>query len=65
MVPVERCGTAYGLYNGVVGLMALPASLIAGVLWGNIAPAAAFYFGAGLALLAMVGLMFIIKERKA
>ena len=64
MVPVERRGTAYGLYNGVVGLMALPASLIAGVLWGNIAPAAAFYFGAGLALLAMVGLMFIIKERK-
>jgi MFS family permease len=65
MVPVERRGTAYGLYNGVVGLMALPASLIAGVLWGNIAPAAAFHFGAGLALLAMVGLMFIIKERKA
>ena len=65
MVPVERRGTAYGLYNGVVGLMALPASLIAGVLWGNIAPAAAFYFGAGLALLAMVGLMVIIKERKA
>jgi len=65
MVTVERRGTAYGLYNGVVGLMALPASLIAGVLWGNIAPAAAFYFGAGLALLAMVGLMFIIKERKA
>ena len=65
MVPVERRGTAYGLYNGVVGLMALPASLIAGVLWQNIAPAAAFYFGASLALLAMVGLMFIIKERKA
>jgi hypothetical protein len=45
--------------------MALPASLIAGVLWANIAPAAAFYFGAALALVAMVGLMFIIKERKA
>jgi MFS family permease len=64
MVPAERRGTAYGLYNGVVGLMALPASLIAGVLWQQIAPAAAFYFGAGLALVAMVGLMFIIKERK-
>jgi len=64
MVPAERRGTAYGLYNGVVGLMALPASLIAGVLWGRIAPAAAFYFGAGLALLAMVGMIFIIKERR-
>lgn len=64
LVPADRRGTAYGLYNGVVGLMALPASLIAGVLWGNIAPAAAFYFGASLALIAMVGLMFIVKERK-
>jgi MFS family permease len=64
MVPVERRGTAYGLYNGIVGLMALPASLIAGMLWDHIAPAAAFYFGAGLALVAMVGLMFLIKERK-
>ena len=65
MVPIDRRGTAYGLYNGVVGLMALPASLIAGILWDRIAPAAAFYFGAGLALIAMVGLMLIIKERKA
>ena len=65
MVPAERRGTAYGLFNGVVGLMALPASLIAGILWDRIAPAAAFCFGAALALLAMVGLMLIIKERKA
>jgi MFS family permease len=65
MVPVDRRGTAYGLYNGVVGLMALPASLIAGILWDRIAPAAAFYFGAALALIAMVGLMLVIKERKA
>jgi MFS family permease len=64
MVPVDRRGTAYGLYNGVVGLMALPASLIAGILWDRIAPAAAFYFGAALALIAMVGLMLVIKERK-
>jgi MFS family permease len=64
MVPVDRRGTAYGLYNGVVGLMALPASLIAGILWDRIAPAAAFYFGATLALIAMVGLMLVIKERK-
>ena len=34
------------------------------MVWGNIAPTAAFYFGAGLALLAMVGLLFIIKEKK-
>ena len=65
LVPANRRGTAYGIYNGVVGLVALPASLIAGVLLVNIAPASAFYFGAGLALLAMVGLLFIIKEKKS
>jgi MFS family permease len=64
MVPAERRGTAYGLYNGVVGLMALPASLIAGIVWSRIAPAATFYIGAGLALIAMAGLIFMIKEVK-
>jgi MFS family permease len=63
LVPVERRGMAYGLYNGIIGIMALPASLIAGVLWDRFAPAAAFYFGAGLALLAMVGMMLFVKER--
>lgn len=64
MVPVERRGTAYGLYNGIVGIMALPASLIAGVLWDKINPASTFYFGAGLALLAMLGMVLFIRERK-
>ena len=63
MVPVERRGTAYGLYNGIVGIMALPASLIAGILWDKINPAATFYFGASLALLAMLGMLILIKEQ--
>jgi MFS family permease len=54
----EARGAAYGLYHAVVGLLALPASLIAGTLWqgvGNwmgLGPAAPFYFGAALAGLA-------------
>ncbi|MDD5190624.1 MAG: MFS transporter [Dehalococcoidales bacterium] len=63
MVPAEKRGTAYGLFNGVVGLMALPASVIAGWMWDAISPAATFYFGAGLAFLAMVGILFLVKER--
>jgi MFS family permease len=62
LVPAERRGTAYGLYNAAIGLTALPASAIAGLLWqgafgwhGLGAPAP-FFFGAGLALLA--GLLF-------
>ncbi|MFC1940717.1 MFS transporter [Chloroflexota bacterium] len=62
LVPEEKRGTAYGLYHGVVGLTLLPASLIAGWLWDTINPAAPFYLGAGLAFMAMLGIMTLIKE---
>jgi len=62
LVPEEKRGTAYGLYHGVVGLTLLPASLIAGWLWQAYSPAAPFYFGAGLAFLAMVGIMGLVRE---
>ena len=60
LVPAERHGTAYGLYNAAIGLTAFPASAIAGLLWQGafgwqgFGPAAPFFFGAGLALLAGV-----------
>ena len=38
----------------VVGLAILPASLIAGLLWDSIGPAAPFAFGATMATLATV-----------
>ena len=62
LVPEERRGTAYGLYQGAIGLTLLPASLIAGWMWDAISPAAPFYFGAGLAFVAMLGVMTLIKE---
>jgi len=62
LVPEEKRGTAYGLYHGVVGLALLPASLIAGWLWQAYIPAAPFFFGAGLAFIAMLGIMALVKE---
>jgi MFS family permease len=62
LVPEERRGTAYGLYHGVVGVALLPASLIAGWLWQACSPAAPFYFGAGLAFVAMLGIMTLVRE---
>ena len=62
LVPAERRGTAYGLYNAAIGLMAFPASAIAGVLWQGafgwhgLGASAPFLFGAVLALLA--GILF-------
>jgi len=58
LVPPAQRGEAYGLFYAAVGLSALPASVIAGVLWQGwgawpgFGPAAPFLFGAGLALLA-------------
>jgi MFS family permease len=60
LVPEDVRGTAYGTYNAVIGFLAIPSSLIAGVLWqgafswkGFGAPAP-FIFGAVLALSAAV-----------
>ena len=64
LVPDNLRGTAYGTYNAVIGILAFPASLIAGILWqgmGNwsgFGPSAPFYFGGGLALLAALLMIF-------
>jgi MFS family permease len=58
LVPAALSGTAYGTYNAVLGLLDLPASLLAGLLWQGagrwpgFGPAAPFAFGAACALLA-------------
>ena len=62
LVPEDRRGTAFGAYHGVVGITLLPASLIAGWLWQAVNPAAPFYFGAALAVLAVIGLLIFIRE---
>ncbi len=52
-------GTAYGIYSFGVGIMALPASIIAGLLYQYIAPSSPFYFGAAIALLSAFLIMFV------
>jgi MFS family permease len=60
--PGERKATAFGVYHSVVGLMALPASLVAGVLWDRVSPAAPFWVGAGVAVLAGILLLAFVPE---
>lgn len=64
MVPQDKRGTAFGLFKGVVGFTLLPASLIAGWLWQTVSPAAPFYFGSALAIMAILGLLIFVRERK-
>lgn len=56
LVPAERRGTAFGWFNLTIGLGALPASIIFGLLWDSAGPRAAFGLGAALALIAALAL---------
>ena len=57
LVRAEQRGRAYGAYNFVVGLTALPAGLLAGLLWRAEGPGVALAVGAALAALAGVLLL--------
>jgi MFS family permease len=67
LVPDAQRGTAYGLFNAAIGLTALPASVIAGVLWQGVGPwtgfgaSAPFFFGALVALLAMILFWWLVR----
>lgn len=52
LVPTAHRGTALGAMSAVVGLAALPASLLFGALWAGFGASTAFFTGAGLALAA-------------
>lgn len=64
LVPEQLRGTAYGTYNAIIGLLAFPSSLIAGLLWqgagswGGFGPSAPFLFGGTLALIAALLMAF-------
>lgn len=65
LVPKNRRGAAFGWYNLAIGIGALPASLLFGALWDRWGSATAFNFGALLALLAAVGVIFVVPRRTA
>ena len=70
LIRPERRGTAYGVYHAAIGITALPASLIAGLLWQGVGswqgfgPAAPFYFGGGVAFLAALLLGTCFRQAK-
>jgi MFS family permease len=59
--PTELRATAFGILNATQGLMILPASLVAGILWSLIAPPAPFWFGAACAASAVVLLLAAVR----
>lgn len=65
MVPENRRGTAYGLYNLAFGITVFPASLLFGLTWNNFGAPAAFAASACVSVLAMLLLTTVKSEPAA
>ncbi len=65
LVPAARRGAGFGWFNLAIGLGALPASLVFGLIWDRAGSPAAFTLGGVLALLAATALVFVAPPREA
>lgn len=64
LAPAPSRGTAFGIYNGMLGLGSLVASVLFGLLWTRVSPRAAFLAGAGLAVAATALLYLLFSDEK-
>jgi len=64
LAPTDRRGAAFGYYHGIIGLGALPASVLFGVIWRGFGPLPAFTMGAVFALAAMGIVLFIVPLKR-
>lgn len=65
IIDKNKKGTGLGIYNALLGITLLPASLIAGTLYDKVNSRIPFYFGAAMAALAAILMaVFIITGRK-
>jgi len=62
LVPQEKTGTAFGIYQTTIGLCTFFASLIAGLLWTYIGVSTPFIFGSIMAVIS--AFLFVVLEKK-
>jgi MFS family permease len=62
LVEESKRGTAYGIYNFFIGIAALPASLLMGLIWRMIGVQWAFSFGAVMAFIAALLAIILMGE---
>lgn len=63
LVEESKRGIAYGAYHFSIGIAALPASLLMGLIWKVIGVEWAFTFGAAMAFLAALLAILLMKEK--
>ena len=62
MVPEDKRGTAFGLYNLAFGITVFPASLLFGLVWNQFGAATAFLASGAVSLLAII-LLTTVKNQ--
>lgn len=62
LAPETRRGAAFGAYHFSIGIAALPASVLFGVLWQRYGAHTAFMAGAALSLAAAIALPFVLQR---
>jgi MFS family permease len=63
--PARLRGTAFGLFNLATGLTLLLASALAGALWSARGASLTFAAGGGFAVIALIGLLALMRDRPA
>jgi MFS family permease len=63
MIDRNKKGTGLGIYNALLGITLLPASLIAGFLYDRVNSSIPFYFGAAMALIAAILMLIFFLTR--
>lgn len=60
----NKQGTGLGIYNALLGITLLPASLIAGILYDKVNSHIPFYFGAATAIISAILMLFFIRSER-
>lgn len=61
--PKEYQGTAFGLFNLAIGIAAFPSSVIFGFIYQGLGAKVAFIYGASLAILSSILILFVKEKR--
>ncbi|MDQ1296628.1 MAG: hypothetical protein QG611_606, partial [Bacteroidota bacterium] len=64
IIDKNKQGTGMGIYNALLGITLLPASLIAGILYDKVNSHVPFYFGAATAVVSAVLMVIFIGSNK-
>lgn len=63
LIDKKKRGTGLGIYNSIIGITLLPASLIAGALYDKVDNRAPFFFGAAMALVAALLMVAFYRKK--